>query len=309
MDKLNIGFLSTTYHTSLLLIAEKWVEEKLNIEVNWKLYASGPDEVNALSRREIDIGYIGLPPVIIGIHNRVPIKCIAAGHVEGSILIAENSFKSFKETGSIPLVLKQFIGKTIASPPKGSIHDIIIRKLIQEYGVEGIEVKNFPWADLILDDFTDKKICAAVGTPSLAVAAMQFSNGKVLIPSDKMWRNSPSYGIVARNDFIENHPEILQKFLSLHKKATDEIKINSENAAKSVSKLIGVVGEDFVSEVYKVSPKYFINLTDDFINSTKEFISTLIQLKYIKKSVSVEEIFDFRVIGRILNRRERYFPC
>ena len=299
MDNLNIGFLSTTYHTSLLLIAKKWVEEELNIEVNWELYASGPDEVKALANGEIDIGYIGLPPVIIGIDNRVPIKCIAAGHVEGSLLVAQKSFKSLQETGSVSGVLKQFEGRTIASPPKGSIHDIIIRNLIQRYKIEGIEVKNIKWADLILDDFSDGKICAAVGTPSLAVAAMQFSNGKVLIPSDKMWKNSPSYGIVARNDLIENSPELLRKFLSLHKDATDEIKSDSGNTAKAVSELIGVIGEDFVREVYKISPKYFVNLTDEFINSTKEFVNALVELKYIKALVPTDEIFDFRIVKRL----------
>ena len=299
MDKLNIGFLSTTYHTSLLLIAKKWVEEELNIEVNWELYASGPDEVKALANGEIDIGYIGLPPVIIGIYNRVPIKCIAAGHVEGSILIAQKGFKSLHEAGSVHEVLRQFKDKAIASPPRGSIHDIIIRKLIGEHGIEDIEIRNFPWADLILDDFTDGKICAAIGTPSLAVAVMQFSNGKILIPSDKMWRNSPSYGIIARNDLIENSSEVLENFLHLHEKAIENIKSSPEEAARSVSKLIGVVGEDFVREVYKISPKYFTELTDEFINSTKEFINALVDLKYIKEPVPIDDIFDFRIVERL----------
>ena len=299
MDKLNIGFLSTTYHTSLLLIARKWVEEELNIEVNWKLYASGPDEVKALSKKEIDIGYIGLPPVIIGINNRVPVKCIAAGHVEGSIFVAQKGFKSLQETGSVPGVLRQFKGKAIASPPKGSIHDIVIRKLIEEHGIKDIEVKNFPWADLILDDFTDGKICAAVGTPSLAVAVMQFSNGKILIPSDKLWKNSPSYGIISRSDFIDTAPDLLQAFLLLHKKATDEINSDSGKPAKAVAELIGVVGEDFVRAVYKISPKYFYNLPVEFIESTKEFINVLAELKYISKPIPADDIFDFRILERL----------
>ena len=299
IKKLNIGFLSTTYHTSLILIANKWVEEKLGLEADWKLYPSGPDEVKALAKKEIDIAYIGLPPVIIGIVNKIPVKCIAAGHAEGSLLVAEGHYKSLEEKGSLPEVLKQFRGKIIASPPKGSIHDIIIRKLLQRYRLEDVIIKNSPWADLILDDFSDQKIAAAIGTPALAVAAIEFCKGKILVPPDKLCKNSPSYGIITRTELIENSPELLSKFLLLHKEATDEIKSNSDEAAKVVSKLIGIVDEDFVKEVYRVSPKYFINLTDEFINSTKEFIGALVKLNYIKEPVSTDDVFDFRIIKAI----------
>jgi len=303
VKKLDIGFLSTTYHTSLIIIANRWVEEKLSIEANWKLYSSGPEEVKALEQGEIDIGYIGLPPVIIGISNKAPIKCVAAGHVDGSVLVARKRFKSLEEKGSLVEVLKQFKGEIIACPSKGSIHDIIIRKLLQQYNLEDVTIKNFSWADLILDDFADGKIHAAIGTPSLAVAIMQFCNGKILIPADKLLKNSPSYGIVTRNDFIKNSPEALEKFISLHKQATDEIKSNFRGAAKAVAELIGIVGEDFVKEVYKVSPKYFIELTDEFINATEEFVDVLVELKYIKEPVPIDDIFDFRIIKRLLKNQ------
>jgi len=302
IKKLNIGFLSTTYHTSLILIARKWIEKKLGIKVDWKLYPSGPDEVKALAKKEIDIAYIGLPPVIIGIGNRIPLKCIAAGHVEGSLLIGEEGFKSFEELGTLSEVLIQFRGKMIASPPKGSIHDIIIRKFLKEHGIKDVEVNNFPWADNILDDFSDRKITSAIGTPALAVAAKEFSGGKILIPADKLWENSPSYGIITREDLIENSPELLSRFLFLHKEATDEIRDNPDKAAGDVSKLIGIVDEDFVKKVYRVSPKYFINLTDEFINSTKEFINALVKLEYIKEPVSTDDVFDFRIIEAIGER-------
>ena len=42
---------------------------------------------------ELDIGYIGLPPAIIGIEQGVPIKCVAGGHVEGTILCAKKKIQ------------------------------------------------------------------------------------------------------------------------------------------------------------------------------------------------------------------------
>ena len=81
--KINIGHLSTLYHTSFILMGTDWLK-KSGIQANWKLFASGPDIVKAFEKKEIDIGYIGLPPAIIGMDRGVPLVCVAGGHVEGS---------------------------------------------------------------------------------------------------------------------------------------------------------------------------------------------------------------------------------
>ena len=59
----------------------------------------------------IDMGYIGLPPVMIGIENGLKIKCIGGGHVEGTVMVAPKSYKSFEELRSLRSVLKQFEGE------------------------------------------------------------------------------------------------------------------------------------------------------------------------------------------------------
>ena len=57
---------------------------------------------------DIDVGYIGLPPVMIGIENGLKIKCVAGGHIEGTVMVAPKSYKSFDELKSLKAVLKQF---------------------------------------------------------------------------------------------------------------------------------------------------------------------------------------------------------
>ena len=81
-SSITIGHLSTFYHTSFILEGTDWLQ-KAGLDVTWKLFASGPDMVRAFENKEIDLGYIGLPPAIIGIARGLPLKCIAGGHVEG----------------------------------------------------------------------------------------------------------------------------------------------------------------------------------------------------------------------------------
>ncbi len=139
-EHITIGHLSTVYHTSFILEGTDWLR-KAGIDAEWKLFASGPDIVKAFENKEIDLGYIGLPPVIIGVARGIPFKCIAGGHVEGTVMLAQKEFKGLDEAGDIKQVLGQFEGKAIGTPPKGSIHDVIARDLVESLGL-GIEGKN-----------------------------------------------------------------------------------------------------------------------------------------------------------------------
>lgn len=303
MSTLTIGHLSTVYHTSFILEGTDWLQN-MGIDARWKLFASGPDIVKAFEGEEIDIGYIGLPPVIIGITRGVPLKCIAGGHVEGTVMLAQREYKGLGELGDVAAVLAQFKGKAIGTPPKGSIHDVIARDLIARLGHD-IEVRNYPWADFVLDALVDREIPAAAGTPPLAVAARRFCGAKIIIPPDRLWPNNPSYGIVAREALLKDEDTIL-RFLEAHERACSFIRERPEDAAKIVAGLTGIVDEGFVLEAYRISPKYCAALSPEYIESTMGFVEALKGLGYISRSVSKEEIFDTRLIERVHSARPHY---
>jgi len=280
-----------------------WLE-KAGIKATWKLFASGPDIVKAFANKEIDIGYIGLPPAIIGIDHGVPIICVAGGHVEGTVLIAHNEYRTLSEFRDIEAVMRQFEGKIIGSPPKGSIHDVIINNIINQAKLD-IRVKNFPWTDFVLEALIDRDIDAAVGTPSLATAAARACEAKIIIPPDQLWKDNPSYGIVIRKELMKN-PDLIMRFLQLHEKASNFIRNEPRKAAKVVSTLIGIVDEDFVLSTYRISPKYCSMLSSGFISSTMDFVPVLHRLKYISRVISENEIFEYDFINKVHKEPHHY---
>ena len=86
MKQFTIGYLSTMYHTSHLIRAQGWIEKELKLFPEWVLFPTGPAMVEAFAAGSIDLGYIGLPPAMIGIDKGVPLVCIAGGHVEGTVM-------------------------------------------------------------------------------------------------------------------------------------------------------------------------------------------------------------------------------
>ena len=292
---LKIGHLSTVYHTSFILMGTDWLAGA-GIKAEWKIFASGPDIVKAFSAKEIDLAYVGLPPAIIGIDRGVPIICVAGGHVEGTVMIARKEYGTLDELKTINAVLAQFEGKVIGSPPKGSIHDVIIHNAIEEAAFD-INIKNFPWTDFVLEALVDGEIQAAVGTPPLAVAASRACGARIIIPPHSLWKDNPSYGIVIRKDLMKD-PDTIHRFLIAHEKASNLIREKPAEASGIVAVVTGVVDKDFVMEAYLISPKYCAALSPGFVNSTMAFVPVLHRFKYISRELTEDEIFDHVFINR-----------
>jgi NitT/TauT family transport system substrate-binding protein len=298
--KIRIGHLSTFYHTAILLQAEGDAGQRLGTAVEWRLMGTGPAIMQAFQKGELDLAYVGLPPAIIGMDQGVDVVCIAGGHVEGTVMAAKANWKGFPDERDIEAVLAQFRGLTIGVPGKGSIHDVILKDSIERSGLRGsIEIRSYPWADLVTEAVVKDEVSAAFGTPALAIAIKRFANGKVLIPPARLWPDNPSYGIAAHRDFLSRHPGIVERFLLLHEEATQTIRNRPREAARMIAGYIGIIDQDFVFDTIALSPKYCAQLTDEYIESTMRFLPVLRRLGYIKTGMSEARIFRRDLISKI----------
>lgn len=292
---IRIGYLSTIYHTSFILKNEP-LGNLSNYDLEWFLFATGPTMMDAFASGDIDLGYIGLPPVMIGIENGLKVKCVGGGHVEGTVMISSNSYKTFDELDSINEVLGQFEGKTIGTPSKGCIHDVIIREMTKDFD---IEIKNFEWADFIPDAIDEGQITAGVGTPSLAIVTSRRFASHIVIPTYKLWPFNPSYGIVVKDELIYESQEFITDFLKAHENACNLIRLNPEQAAEIALKEIEIVDKDFVLNTYNVSPKYCASISEEYIKSTLKFIPVLRNLGYMKGDLKQKDIFNMQFIEKV----------
>ena len=301
---LRIGYLSTLYHTSFLLTGTRLLEGK-GIKAAWRLFPSGPDLVNAMQAGELDLGYIGLPPVIIGRGRGIPLKCIAGGHIEGTVMIAGKGVLPLAGCPGMREFLSQFAGRAIGTPPRGSIHDVIVNELLKEQGITDIRVKNYPWADFLPDALREGEIAAAAGTPALAVAARRYGTAELVVPPNRLWPFNPSYGIVVMEDQLHRE-DLLLAFLASHEAACGMIRRDPRSSASIVAGTTGMVDEEFVLEAYRISPKYCASLPGEYISSTMKFVSALLSLGYISHPVSEEDLFDTSLIRRVHPESHHY---
>jgi NitT/TauT family transport system substrate-binding protein len=288
-------------------MADKRLYSGIHADIEWKLFGTGPAIVNAFEKKEIDIAYIGLPPAIIGIERGVPMICIAGGHVEGTVVCGKAHYKGHPEIVRMSDILTQFRGMTIGVPGKGSIHDVILQESLRRAGLEKeIAVKNFPWADMVMEAVKKDEVAAAFGTPALAVSVRRFAGGKILFPPSLLFPNNPSYGILVDRQFLHDKQSLVEQFLHSHEAATAFIRTCPLEAADMIARHVGFIDAQFVLETLAVSPRYCSHLTDEYIASTMDFAQLLGDLGYIKRRVSVDEIFDRSLISKVHPESHHY---
>lgn len=305
--KIRIGHLSTFYHTAILLMARGDGAAAVGVDIDWRLFGTGPAIVDAFEQGELDLAYLGLPPAIIGISRGVGIVCVAGGHMEGTVMAGRTRWKGFPDLHKPETILRQFIGRAIGVPGKGSIHDVILRESLAAWGLErDLVVVNYPWADQVTEAMGRGEIEAAFGTPALGVAVEHFAGGKILIPASMLWPENPSYGIVAGRNFLQDHSEIVRRFLLIHEETEALLRNDPRGASRMIAKETGVVDDEFVLETLRVSPRYCAQLTEGYMASALRFIGPLKRLGLITRDVSAEEIFDLSVIRAVHPEKDHY---
>ncbi|WP_457554588.1 ABC transporter substrate-binding protein [Candidatus Pyrohabitans sp.] len=288
--RIRIGHLSTVYHTSLLLRGLRLLERR-GLYPCWKLYGGGPAIVEALSRGELDAGYVGLPPAMAGIARGAQLKCVAGGHVEGTVLCMAKAGEGNAE--EIAALLK---GRRIGSPPRGSIHDIILRHLLRKHGAEA-EVVNYPWADFIPLAMEAGELDAAAGTPALAALLVRELGARIAIPPAELWPFNPSYGIVVREEFLDSRE--LRLFLEKHEEMSNLIISRPRKAARVAASVLGFVDAHFALEAIRLSPRYCAALPEEYILSTLRFVPVMLELGYLERKLRRDEIFCTEVIEEV----------
>ncbi|UCE79513.1 MAG: ABC transporter substrate-binding protein [Nitrospiraceae bacterium] len=305
--RLRIGHLSTFYHTAITMMAKPEFLRGVDAEIEWRLFGTGPDIVNAFEMGQIDLAYVGLPPAIIGIDRGVPITCVAGGHMEGTVLSGIKTLTGFPEVSDIKTILKQFHGFKIGVPGKGSIHDVILRHYLEAcHAGDDVSVVNFRWADLILEAVGKGEIAAACGTPALSIALKRYASGKILYPPFLLWPNNPSYGILVTRELLTEKTELIGTFLSAHEDVTSFLRRMPLEASQVISDYVGFIDRDFVMDTIMVSPKYCAYLSLEYRSATIDFVKILKQLGYIRHILEEDDIFDMSIIDSIHPPQDHY---
>jgi len=224
-------------------------------------------------------------------------------------MVAKKLYKTMVDlNNNMEKVLSQFRRKVIGVPSKGSIHDVILNYYLKKYKlVEEVEVKNYKQAEFIAVDMKEGVIEGGVGTPALAVFASTILDSQIIIEPNHLWPNNPSYGIFFHLNFIKNQPQLIIKFLEHHKKASYLLRTSLSLAAEKIAESFEIIDRSYAESVLRISPKYCISLSEEYVKTTMEFVKKIRELGYIKKMLTINDIFITEFVQKVHPEEDHYF--
>lgn len=258
--EVHIGYFNNITHAqALLLKSEGKIEESLGEDVNvkWTAFNAGPAEVEALFSGDIDIGYIGpVPAISANVKSKGDVVVLSGAAKGGAVLV--------KRKGSDIKSIEDLSGKVVAIPQIGNTQHLCLLKLLEENGLkpvtDGGTVTISAVANADVANTMERGDIDAALVPEPWGATLLENDAELLLDCAEVYYDG-DYDVavvVARKEFIEENPDIVEEFLKQHKEATEQI--NSEK-----EKSLEIINNELKESTGK-------SLSDDIINKAFERI-------------------------------------
>jgi len=288
-SKIRVAFFPSIGHAVPIVGIENGIFEKGigdQIQIETKLFDSGPQVIESIFASSIDVAYDGPGPVINGFlksHGK-DIRILAGAASGGASFIVQ--------PGSGLDSIENFDGKRIASPQISNSQDVSLRYYLASNDLNPVEkggtvfVLNISNPD-IYTLFAKGDIDGAWVPEPWATMLVQDLDGVSLFNEEKLWPNEQfaSVLLIVRTDYLENNHELVQNWLKSHKETVAWIKSNPDQS-KSIFECF-LKNQMVNSLPTKIIDESFSNLTitsDPIKNSVLTFAERADALGYLGRT-------------------------
>ncbi len=280
-DTVTIGYLPSD-HDAALFVADAQGQFASN-GLNTKLvqFNNGGDLMTAMASGDVDVGYVGITPVLASIQKGVPVKVISAAQTDGSgLVVSKNSGISS---------VQDLAGKSIATPGEASIQYMLLQYYLEQNGMSLNDLKVSSMKVPSMNDALKTNKIDGMITFEPYVTIAEKNGATVLAGSQDILPNHPCCVVVASDKFLEEHPNETNTILEIHENATDFINNNSDEAASMIPS--DIVSDVEVEKVAISSFPFISGLDDSFKQDVMDFMNLEVDLGVLKEPISQDKIF------------------
>ncbi len=283
-----------------LMIAKNkgWFEEefaKKGVKVQWSEFQSGPPHFEAMASGRLDFGQVGNSPVLGAQAADIPFKEIAnisEGLKGNAILVQKNS--SIK-------TIKDLKGKKVAVAKGSSGFDL----LYQAIDKAGLEPKDVQIIQLQPDEaqpaFETGTVDAwAIWDPFISLQETK-NRARVLANCETLNIVSPSFTIV-REEFAEEHPELVVEFLRIYEKALQWQYDNHDEAVQILAKE-KKISPEIVEKVLENTLSLNAPIKEKIVKSQQKTADFQYSMGAIKQKINTTKVVDNSYIKKALKEK------
>ena len=259
-DIVKIGYLPTDHDAALFVANATGMYKDAGMNVELYEYNNGGDLMSAMVSGDLDVGYVGITPVINSMSKGVPIKIVAGVQNEGSGLLSHSS--SIKSITDLK-------GKTVATPGEASIQNVLLKYELKKNGLSTSDIESPSMKVPSMNDALRTKSIDAMLTYEPYVTISKEVNNETLVKSSgDILPDHPCCVVVMNEKFLSGHsekvkenPEGMVQYLPPHIVPNSEIEKESLTHIKWISDL---------NDTYKKNVNNFLKIEEDLgiVNET-----------------------------------------
>lgn len=280
-DTVTIGYLPSDHDAALFVADAQGQFASNGIKTNLVQFNNGGDLMTAMASGDVDVGYVGITPVLASIQKGVPVKVISAAQTDGSgLVVSKNSGISS---------VQDLAGKSIATPGEASIQYMLLQYYLEQNGMSLKDLKVSSMKVPSMNDALKTNKIDGMITFEPYVTIAEKNGATVLAGSQDILPDHPCCVVVASDKFLGEHPNETNTILKIHENATDFINNNSDEAASMIPS--DIVSDVEVEKVAISSFPFISGLDDSFKQDVMDFMNLEVDLGVLKEPISQDKIF------------------
>lgn len=266
-ETVKIGYLPSDHDAALFVANASGMYKDAGIDVKLYEYNNGGDLMSAMASGELDVGYVGISPVVSSISKNVPVKIVAGAQNEGSGLVAHSTSVSS---------INDLKGKTIATPGEASIQNVLLKYDLKKNGLTSSDVKSPGMKVASMNDaLKTGSIDAMLTYEPFVSRSEKLDNQKVIETSGEIIPNHPCCVVVMTDKYLSAHSSQANKILDIHKKATEKLMENPSDCVQYLpahivpsvdvekDSLSNIKWVSELNDTYKENVNNFLNIEKD----------------------------------------------
>ena len=309
-DKIRVGHFPNVTHAPALIAHATGHFEKLfgeSVKIDWKKFNAGPEAVEALFAGEIDILYVGPNPAVNGfIRSKGKTLRIIAGVASGGAAFVVRNDSGIERFEDIQ-------GKRASAPQKGNTQDVALQYLMKQKGLApknqggNVEIFHIGGGDQITA-LSRAQVDAIWTVEPWVSRLVSEANGKILFEEKELWPEGKyaTTVLVASKKFIDQHPEMVQKWVDGHVEITKYLNKNLQEAKE-------IFNKELQFETGKALPKAYLDqsferiqfTTDPMESSVQDSAKRAAEIGYLgKNAVDLNNLYNLSFLNGVKNDKQ-----
>lgn len=286
-DTVKIGYLPSDHDAALFVADAQGLYKEKNISTELVQFNNGGDLMTAMASGDVDVGYVGIAPVLSSVSSGVPVKVISSAQVEGSgiIVTADSNIHTAQDLA----------GKTIATPGEASIQHVLLSAYLKTNGMSLDDINESAMkVPSINDALKTGNLPAAITFQPYVSLGEADDNINELVDSSEIMPGHPCCVVVASDDFIKNHEDTAKDIVAIHENATTFI--NEQIKANKTDDIVKLLPEDIVADPAAEADSlqsfpFIFGLDDTYKANVDAFQQLEVDLGILNETISHEDLY------------------